>query len=270
MLKDTVTPRRKLVVANWKMYGDLDKNEQLLKKLVAELKSAEAVDFAVCVPFPYLFQAHIFLRNSNIAWGAQNVSQHQEGAFTGSISAQMIRDFYCRYAIIGHSERRALSSESDVSATNRFMQTIKVGITPIFCVGETEEERKQGLAKSVVEKQVCAVIDQLSDADFALMVRLNTVFTYEPVWAIGTGNNATPEEAEAMHQFIRQLIAKRDAHFAQRVRLLYGGSIRPNNAEALFSQPNIDGGLVGRSSLDAQSFIAICHAASENQLKEAV
>ncbi|HZV62630.1 MAG TPA: triose-phosphate isomerase [Methylophilaceae bacterium] len=255
--------RRKLVVGNWKMHGSLVKNEALISSLIAGLRDLENADYAVCVPHPYLFQAQQRLQGTNIAWGGQNVSQYEQGAYTGGVSAHMLRDFGCTYAIIGHSERRALIHETNKSAAASFGAALKAGLTPIFCVGETLEEHKAGLAQKVVEQQMNAIIATLGMEGFSKAVQQRAVLAYEPVWAIGTGNTATPEQAQAMHVFIRSAIAELDAGVASRVRIIYGGSVNPSNAAQLFVMPDIDGGLIGRCSLNADDFIEICRAASE-------
>jgi triosephosphate isomerase (TIM) len=257
--------RRKLVVGNWKMHGGLAKNQALMTALKQQLQGLTAADFAVCVPYPYLFQAQALLAGSNILWGAQNVSQFDEGAFTASISAQMIADFGCAFAIIGHSERRAVSHESNQSAKKRFMQAIAAGITPIFCVGETLAERQAGMAESIVRTQMQAVLDGLEPEMFALAKQMHMVIAYEPVWAIGASQTASPQEAQAMHQLIRSLIADKDAAFASCARIIYGGSVTPANAEAILSMPDIDGGLIGRSSLVPADFKKICEIACRYQ-----
>jgi triosephosphate isomerase len=253
--------RQPLVIGNWKMHGNLAKNQMLLASLVDRLRDLQQIDVAVCLPFPYLYQAQQYLSGTNIHWGAQNVSQFGEGAFTGSISAEMVADFACSYAIIGHSERRALSHESYASAANRFKQLLEVGITPVFCVGETYAEREAGLADTVVSKQMHAVLDDFGPECLELAGKLNAVFAYEPVWAIGTGRNATPEQAQKMHGFMRNLIAECNRGFAVQARILYGGSVSPANAAELFAMPDIDGGLIGRCSLNAEAFRQICEAA---------
>ncbi|HYG32744.1 MAG TPA: triose-phosphate isomerase [Methylophilaceae bacterium] len=256
--------RRKLVVGNWKMHGSLVRNEALISSLIAGLRDLEDADYAVCVPHPYLFQAQQLLQGTNIAWGGQNVSQYEEGAYTGGVSAHMLRDFGCTYAIIGHSERRALIHETNKSAAASFGAALKAGLTPIFCVGETLEEHKAGLAQKVVEQQMNAIIATLGMEGFSRAVQQRAVLAYEPVWAIGTGNTATPEQAQAMHVFIRSAIAELDAGVASRVRIIYGGSVNPSNAAQLFVMPDIDGGLIGRGSLSTDDFIEICRAASES------
>lgn len=257
--------RRKLVVGNWKMHGSLAKSQSLIPSLAHNLQSLNSADFAICIPYPYLFQAQALLANSNVLWGAQNVSQFEEGAFTASIAASMIADFGCTFAIIGHSERRALSHESNQSAARRFVRTVNASITPIYCVGETLEERDTGFAKNIVKNQILAITHGLDEAVFAKAKAVNTVIAYEPVWAIGTGHTATPQQAQEMHAFIRELLAERDAEFAKTARIIYGGSLNPANAAALFTMPDIDGGLVGRCSLDATAFVEICKSALINE-----
>lgn len=256
--------RQALVIGNWKMHGNLAKNQVLLAGLVSSLHDVQHVEVAICVPFPYLYQAQQLLSGTNIHWGAQNVSQFEEGAFTGSISAEMVADFGCSFAIIGHSERRALSHESYKSAANRFKQLLKVGLTPVFCVGETYAEREAGQAETVVSNQMHAVLDDLGEGYLDLAEKLDAVFAYEPVWAIGTGRNATPEQAQEMHAFMRNLIAERNQDFALQARILYGGSVNASNAAEIFAMPDIDGGLIGRCSLDAEAFRQICQAAAQS------
>jgi triosephosphate isomerase len=253
--------RRKLVVGNWKMYGNLVKNKKLLDELVLRLAPLTKADYAICVPHPYLFQAQSILQNTNLAWGGQNVRQYQEGAYTGGVSARMLTDFGCSYAIIGHSERRAMICESNITAAASFGAAIDVGITPIFCVGETLEEYKAGVTEAVVASQLDAVLDTLGAQVFSQAVQLRTVLAYEPVWAIGTGITASPEQAQAVHSFIRNRVAERDAGVAARVRIIYGGSVKPSNAAQLMAMPDIDGGLIGACSLSADDFVGICQAA---------
>jgi triosephosphate isomerase len=253
--------RRKLVVGNWKMHGSLAGNKVLIASLIAGLRDEKNADFAVCVPYPYLFQAQALLKGSNIAWGGQNVSPFETGAYTGGVSARMLTDFDCTYAIIGHSERRVLIHESNTSAAASFGAALKAGLTPIFCVGETLEEREAGVTETVVESQLIAILNTLGAQVFSEAVQQRAVLAYEPVWAIGTGKTATPEQAQAVHAFIRNRIAERDFGVAARVRILYGGSVNPSNASQLFAMPDIDGVLIGRCSLDADDFTEICRAA---------
>ena len=245
--------RRKLVVGNWKMNGNLLQNKALISAYLQELQGLSEADFAVCVPYTYLFQAQQLLSGTAIKWGSQNVSQFLEGAYTSSISASMIAEFGCSYAIVGHSERRYLSHESNEKAAIRVTRAVNTGITPIYCVGETQLERQAGHAKKIVEAQVLAICN-LPHVDFEHAKAVNMVIAYEPVWAIGTGQAASAEDAQEMHSFIRVLFALRDEEFAKKVRIIYGGSLTPANACALLTMPDIDGGLIGRSALNAVSF----------------
>lgn len=248
--------RRKLVVGNWKMHGNLDRNKALLEGLLAGLRNMGGAGYAVCVPYPYLAQAQTMLQGSNIAWGAQNLSQHEQGAFTGAVAPGMLRDFGCTYVIIGHSERRALFHESNEIAAAKFDAAIKAGLKPIFCVGETLEERESGVTEQVVARQLEVVLNHVG-AD----AMSKAVIAYEPVWAIGTGKTATPEQAQAVHAFIRQQVARLDSQVAEGLCILYGGSVKAANAEDLFAMADIDGGLIGGASLVAEEFLAICGAA---------
>lgn len=254
--------RKKLVVGNWKLHGSLLENQSLLNRLKQELFHLDGVDTAVCLPYVYLYQAQSALQGTSIAWGAQNVSQFTEGAFTSCISAKMVAEFGCTYTIVGHSERRALKLESNQVATKRLLNALHAGLTPIFCVGETLDERDGGMAELIVRNQMLNVVYGLDDKAFALAKKLNMVIAYEPVWAIGTGENATPEHAQRMHAFIRMMIAERDREFAGQIRILYGGSMAPKNAESLLAMPDIDGGLLGRAALVAEDFVEICKTAS--------
>lgn len=255
--------RRKLVVGNWKMHGSLAQNQTLISEITSGLRELGNADFAVCVPAPYLFQAQALLQGTNVAWGGQNVSPHEHGAYTGAVSARMLADFGCTYVLIGHSERRVLIHETNTTAAASFGMALKAGLTPIFCVGETLEERESGVSEAVVASQMIAILNTLGMDVLSRAVQLRAVIAYEPSWAIGTGKTATPEQAQAMHTFIRRQIAERDADVASRVRILYGGSVNPSNASQLLAMPDIDGGLIGRCSLHADEFIAICRAASE-------
>jgi triosephosphate isomerase (TIM) len=231
--------RGRLVAGNWKMHGSRASIAALLDALVKEKPSG----CAVCVPFPYLEQVGQRLRGSPIAWGAQNVSEHAQGAYTGEISAAMLAEFGCRYVLVGHSERRQLYGESDAQAAAKFAAVKKAGMTPILCVGETLEERDAGQTEAVVARQLGAV--EFKDA----------VLAYEPVWAIGTGRNATPEQAQAVHAFLRRKVPSDTP-------ILYGGSVKPQNAAAIFAMPDVDGGLIGGASLVAKDFLDIVEAAS--------
>jgi len=248
--------RRKLVVGNWKMYGRLARNQALLQGVLAGVSELRNADYAVCVPYPYLSQAQSLLQGSNVAWGAQNLSPQEEGAFTGAVAPGMLTDFGCSYVIIGHSERRGLFHESNEIAGAKFEAAQKAGMKPIFCVGETLAERESGVMEQVVGTQLDAVL-----ARFGASALSKAVIAYEPVWAIGTGKTASPEQAQAVHAFIRQRVAGHDAAVAQKLQILYGGSVKPNNAAELFGMPDIDGGLIGGASLVADDFVAICRAA---------
>lgn len=255
--------RNPLVVGNWKLHGSLRANRLLLSELKISLSTLTQTDIALCLPYVYLFQAQQLLHDSHIGWGAQNVSQFEEGAYTSCISAQMVAEFGCQYTVIGHSERRALKLESNQVAAKRLMNALNAGLTPIFCVGETLEERESGIAEHIVKNQMLNVVYGLDDAHFALTKKLNMVIAYEPVWAIGTGHHAEPDQAQSMHAFIRGLLAERDPLFASQVRIIYGGSMTPQNADGLLSMPDIDGGLVGRASLIVKDFVAICQTAEK-------
>src|SRR6266704_3521976 len=243
--------RARLVAGNWKMHGSLASNARLLDALKAGLKHAEGVDCAVCAPFPYLAQVSAALSGSRIAWGAQDVCEHDAGAYTGEVSGAMLKEFGCRFAIVGHSERRSLYAEDDSRVAAKFIAAQRAGLTPILCVGETLEERERGETESVVGRQLDAVLASAGSAALA----------DAPVWAIGTGKNAAPREAQDVHAFIRARLAARDKGQAQRVTIMYGGSVKPGNAAELFAMPDIDGGLIGGASLAAEDFIAICAAA---------
>lgn len=255
--------RRKLVVGNWKLNGGLVENQSLILSLIANLKNQPNADFAVCLPFTYLFQAQALLTGSNISWGAQNASQFESGAYTSSISAKMIAEFGCQYVIIGHSERRTLSNESNQKAARRIARVVEAGLTPIYCVGETLEEHLAGVAQNVVKNQILAITHGLEDEIFDQAKNVDLVIAYEPVWAIGNGQAATPRQAQEMHKFIRNLIAKVDAGFAEKVRIIYGGSMTPDNADDLLAMADVDGGLIGRCAISAEAFSQICIASAK-------
>ncbi|MGC2167067.1 MAG: triose-phosphate isomerase [Gallionella sp.] len=248
--------RRKLVVGNWKMYGRLASNEALLHGVLAGVRDLRGADYAVCVPYPYLAQVQSLLQGSNVAWGAQNLSPQEQGAFTGAVAPGMLADFGCSYVIIGHSERRGLFHESNEIASAKFDATLKAGMTPIFCVGETLSERESGITERVVATQLDAVLSRAGAKALS-----NAIIAYEPVWAIGTGKTATPEQAQTVHAFIRQRVAQQDSQVAQSLCILYGGSVKAANAVELFGMPDIDGGLIGGASLVVEDFVAICRAA---------
>jgi triosephosphate isomerase (TIM) len=245
--------RKKLVAGNWKMHGSLAANADLLRAVKAGTAVAE---LAVCVPFPYLGQAQAELAGSTVGWGAQDVSTQEQGAFTGEVSAAMLKDFGCRYVIVGHSERRTLHGESDATVAAKYAAALRHGLTPILCVGETLAEREANVTADVVRRQLEAVLATSGVASLA-----SAVIAYEPVWAIGTGRTATPEQAQDVHALIRARLASDDAGIAAGVRILYGGSMKPGNAGELMRQPDIDGGLIGGASLVAADFLAIGAAA---------
>lgn len=261
--------RRKLVVGNWKMNGDLDGNAALVATLVASVgdetvratvddavHDAGAGGVAVCVPYPYLSQIGAALAGSSIGLGAQDVSEHERGAYTGEVSTGMLRDFGCRYAIVGHSERRTWFGDTDHRVALKTQRALDAGITPIVCIGETLDEREQGAANAVVARQLDAVVERSGAAALR-----GSVFAYEPIWAIGTGRTASPAEAQAMHAFIRAHLARCDRRAADEVLILYGGSVKAANASSLFDEDDIDGGLIGGASLIAEEFMGIVRCA---------
>ena len=245
--------RKKLIAGNWKMNGSLALNATLLEDLRS--KAHFTCELAVCVPAIYLAQTQAALAGSSIAWGAQDVSEHDSGAYTGEISTVMLRDFACRYVIVGHSERRTYHQESDEVVAAKAAQTLKSGLIPIVCVGETLQEREQGQTDAVVMRQLQPVIDALASW------LPEIVIAYEPVWAIGTGKTATPDMAQQVHAHIRATLARVNANAANTIRILYGGSMKPDNAKELLAMADIDGGLIGGASLKAVDFLAIASAA---------
>jgi triosephosphate isomerase len=250
----SVSMRRTLIAGNWKMNGSFASNAGLLDGVRAGA-AAVSGELAVCVPAPYLAQVQSALSGSPVRWGAQDVSAHERGAFTGEVSAEMLLEFGCSYVIVGHSERRSYHAESDELVAQKAQRALASGLTPIVCVGETLEEREQGATDAVVSRQLAPVLD-------AMRTQLaSMVIAYEPVWAIGTGKTATPEMAQQVHARLRAMLAERDAESAQQVRILYGGSMKPDNAKDLLAKPDIDGGLIGGASLNASDFLAIAHAA---------
>lgn len=250
--------RQKLVAGNWKMHGGLKTNQQLLQDVVAGVARLSGVAVAVCVPFPYLAQAQAVLAGTPVVWGAQNLSEQAQGAFTGEVSAAMLQDFGCRYVLVGHSERRSIYGESDKLVAEKFAAALASGLRPVLCVGETLEQRDAGKTLEVVSAQIDAVLNRVGVAAFS-----GAVVAYEPVWAIGTGRTATSAQAQEVHAAIRAQIAKADAKVAEGLQILYGGSVKPGNAAELFAMPDIDGGLIGGASLVAADFLAICTAAAK-------
>ncbi|MES0874156.1 triose-phosphate isomerase [Sinimarinibacterium thermocellulolyticum] len=249
--------RRALVAGNWKMNGSHDFNASLVREIVLEIKRFPDIDVLVCPPAPYLDAVGRQLAGSAIQLGAQNLcEQPKPGAFTGEIHGGMLRDVGCAYVIVGHSERRALYAETDARVAQKFAVALACGLTPILCVGETLDEREQHRTEAVIARQLAAVIEDSGIASFK-----QAVIAYEPVWAIGTGKTATPAQAQEVHAFIRGQLAAADARIANSTRILYGGSVKAENAQSLFNCPDVDGGLIGGASLKADEFVAICAAA---------
>ena len=242
--------RKKLIAGNWKMNGSLASNQALVVELLAGI-GQPACDVAICPPAAYLGQVQALLAGSQaIALGAQNVSQHDNGAFTGEVSATMLQDFGVRYAIVGHSERRQHQAETDVHVAIKVKRALSAGITPIVCVGETLREREEGMTEFIVQRQLSAVIHLNGDSVDRIVV------AYEPIWAIGTGQTATPAQAQAVHAALRAQL-RAAASEAEGVRILYGGSMNAGNAAELLAQPDIDGGLIGGAALKAPDFLSI-------------
>jgi triosephosphate isomerase (TIM) len=248
--------RSKAVVGNWKLNGSLAANEALLRELRREIPPGGAVACAVCVPSPYLAQARDLLSGSGLDWGAQDVSPYDKGAYTGEVSGAMLAELGCRYAIVGHSERRTLFGDTDAGVAKKYAAARRAGLTPIFCVGETLAEREQDRTEAVLARQVDALLEQGGAGQLEA-----GIVAYEPVWAIGTGKTATSGQAQQAHAFIRGRIAAKDAAVAAKLPILYGGSVKGGNAAELFSMPDVDGGLIGGASLVAEEFLAIRRAA---------
>jgi triosephosphate isomerase len=244
--------RKILLAGNWKLNGSQAMVASLLGDLLDASRSATSIDMAVFPPFPYLGQTQSLLKGSSIAWGAQNLNPEASGAHTGEVAASMLLDFGCQYVLVGHSERRSIYGESDFDVAKRYEAAINAGLQPILCVGETLEERESGVTESVVERQLDAVLNLCGVESLK-----HAVIAYEPVWAIGTGKTASPDQAQAVHAFIRHKIVSQDAILGGLVRILYGGSVNGSNAADLFARKDIDGGLVGGASLKAQDFLAI-------------
>ena len=240
------------------MNGDLASNRARLQALVPALAGLARVTCAVCAPFPYLAQVQEMLRGTVVAWGAQDVCQFENGAYTGEVSGAMLVEFGCRYALVGHSERRALFGDSDGLVAAKFRAARSAGLTPILCVGETLAERESGVTEAVVARQLGAVMEAVGAVEWS-----KAVVAYEPVWAIGTGRTATPEQAQAVHAYIRKCVARADRSGAEQLPILYGGSVKAANAAQLFAMADVDGGLIGGASLDAAEFSAICRSAAD-------
>jgi triosephosphate isomerase len=249
--------RKPLVAGNWKLNGTRESNQQLLQGILANSAGLDHCDVMVCPPFVYLADVASHIAGSDVLLGAQDLSAESSGAFTGDVSAAMLRDVGCSYAIIGHSERRALFGDSDAIVAKKFQAAHAHGIHPIVCVGESLEQREAGVTTDVVTRQITAVMQVGGVELFA-----GSIVAYEPVWAIGTGLTATPQQAQEVHAHIRGVIAAADAKIAADLRILYGGSVKGSNASELFAMDDIDGGLIGGASLEATEFVTICKAAA--------
>jgi triosephosphate isomerase len=245
--------RTPLVVGNWKMHGSLASKTALLQAVREGVSGRSEV--GVCVPYPYLAQAREMLSGSSVTWGAQDVSEHGSGAWTGEVSGAMLADFSCLYVLIGHSERRTHFGDTDAVVSAKFAAALAAGLVPILCVGETLAERELGITEKIIMRQLDAVIKVAGSSAFA-----RAVIAYEPVWAIGTGRTATPAQAREVHALIRRRLSVDDVRVGDGLRILYGGSVKASNAREIFAQPDIDGGLIGGASLVAKDFLAICAA----------
>jgi len=251
--------RKPLVAGNWKMNGSLKSVGELLAGVKAGIGGVDKCEVAVCPPYILIPQTQTELSGTSIPWGAQNLSTETSGAFTGEVAASMLLDFGCTYVIVGHSERRTLYGEDDALVAKKYVVARAAGLKPILCVGETLDEREKSVTEAVVARQLDAVMDLEGVKALA-----DGVIAYEPVWAIGTGKTATPEQAQEVHAFIRKRIAARDTGVADKVRIQYGGSMKPDNAAELMAKPDIDGGLIGGASLKAEDFLGICKAANDS------
>jgi triosephosphate isomerase len=248
--------RTKLVAGNWKMNGSLDSIRELINGILSGMDTVKTAGVAVCPPAIFIPEVASLVKGSKIAVGSQNVCDQDAGAYTGEIAGSMLKEFGCQYAIVGHSERRSLYGESDAMVAARFAAARRHGLKPILCVGELLEEREQGVTEDVVGRQIDAVINLEGIAAFA-----DAVIAYEPVWAIGTGKTASPQQAQDVHQFIRGKLSALDASIADNIVIQYGGSMNAGNANELLGMPDIDGGLIGGAALKAADFLAICQAA---------
>ena len=250
--------RNYLIAGNWKMNGATASNLELVAGIVAGAPDSERVKLLVCPPYPYLGAMAAAAAGSKVAVGAQNVSDHESGAYTGEVAPSMLLDSGCEYVIVGHSERRTLYGESSADVAGKFKAALDAGLTPILCVGETLEERQADKTNAVIDEQLHAVLETAGIAAFG-----KAVIAYEPVWAIGTGMTATPEQAQDVHRHIRDVLSSRDAGVAESIQILYGGSMKGENAAGLLAMPDIDGGLIGGASLKAADFLAIANAAAQ-------
>jgi len=250
--KTSSVKRRRLIVGNWKMNGNQQSNAELLAAIVAGWQGEHSAEVVVCPPDPYLLPTFEKIAGSSILLGAQNVGEFESGAYTGEVSAQMLKELHCTYVIIGHNERRRMQGETDEQVSQKFMAAQHAGLIPILCIGESLLQRENGQQLEIIGRQLNAVFSHVGRAAFA-----NAVVAYEPVWAVGTGKTATPQQADEVHKFIRKQLGD----LADEVRILYGGSVKANNAEQLFALNDIDGALLGGASLNAEEFLKICKAA---------
>jgi triosephosphate isomerase len=246
-----------LVAGNWKMNGSNAVNAELVDGIIAGMPASDSVELLICPPFPYLGAMAARIDGSRLMLGAQTLSEHDSGAHTGEIAPSMLVDMGCKYVLVGHSERRAIYGEDNAAVAAKYVAAQKVGLTPVLCVGETLEERQAGQTESIIDQQLNAVLDTAGITSVG-----SAVIAYEPVWAIGTGQTATPEQAQEVHAHIRHVIGAQDENIAAGVQILYGGSVKGDNAAGLFSMPDIDGGLIGGASLKSDDFLAIAEAAA--------
>ena len=244
--------RKTIVAGNWKMNASKDSVDNLIKDLLTGMDGITS-EVLVCAPFPYLAQVELLIQGSKVMLGAQNLNTNASGAYTGEVSADMIKDFGARHVIVGHSERRSLYGETSAMVAEKTKAALNAGLTPLLCIGESIEQRDSGNTEAVIEKQFSAVIELVGIEAFNQII-----IAYEPVWAIGTGVTATPEQAQEAHLFIRSLLAKNDESVAQKTPILYGGSMNASNASELISCADIDGGLIGGAALKAEDFLQIC------------
>jgi triosephosphate isomerase len=254
--------RKPLIAGNWKMHGSMSQAKALLEAIKQGATEYSDVDVLVCPTFVHLALAHYLLEKTPIMLGAQNLYLGAQGAFTGEVSGAMLRDVGCEYVLVGHSERRSILRDDLPLVAEKFKAALQAGLKPILCIGETQAEREAGQTEAVIHTQLQSVLDAAGIEAFQ-----QAVIAYEPVWAIGTGLTATPEQAQAAHYYIRQLFAQNNVALAKTIRILYGGSMKPENAASLLAMADIDGGLIGGASLDAKSFLAICAAASQTLAK---
>jgi triosephosphate isomerase len=250
--------RNFLVAGNWKMHGNEAANRELVAAILGGAPASDRVSLLVCPPYPYLASVAAQLQGSALELGAQNVSEHESGAYTGEVAPAMLADMGCCYVIVGHSERRTLYGESSTQVAEKMAAALGGGLVPILCIGETLEQRESGSTEQVVAEQLGAAVERNGIEAFG-----SAVIAYEPVWAIGTGRTATPGQAQDVHRYIRSVLAEQDASVAENVQILYGGSVKGDNAAGLFGMPDIDGGLIGGASLKAADFLAIARAAAE-------